>query len=46
MDGRKVKEFEKMTVNYLVKISLMVNSGSSTNLLALASLNLKKDQKS
>ena len=43
MDGRKVKEFEKMTAKLFgKKYSLMVNSGSSANLLALASLNLKK----
>ena len=34
MDGRKVKEFEKMTAKLFGKKSLMVNSGSSANLLA------------
>ena len=43
MDGKKVKLFEKMVSKLFgKKYGLMVNSGSSANLLALASLNLKK----
>ena len=43
MDGKKVKEFEKKVSNLFGKnYGLMVNSGSSANLLALASLGLKK----
>lgn len=43
MDGNKVKKFERIVSKlYGKKFGLMVNSGSSANLLALASLNLKK----
>ena len=43
MDGKKVKLFEKKVSKLFgKKYGLMVNSGSSANLLALASLNLKK----
>ncbi len=43
MDGNKVKVFEKMVSKIFgKKYALMVNSGSSANLLALASLGLKK----
>ena len=43
MDGKKVKEFEKKVSDLFgKKYGLMVNSGSSANLLAFASLNLKK----
>lgn len=42
MDGKNVKIFEsKISRLFGKKIGLMVNSGSSANLLALASLNLK-----
>ena len=43
MDGPKVKELEaKVAKIFNKKYGLMVNSGSSANLLALSSLNLKK----
>ncbi len=43
MDGAKVKEFEaKVARIFGKKYGLFVNSGSSANLLALQSLNLKK----
>ena len=42
IDGESVKKLEKLFQKYLEKIGLMVNSGSSANLLGLASLNLKK----
>ena len=44
MNGPAVKEFEKKT-SYIFgkKYGLMVNSGSSANLLALASFDFKKD---
>lgn len=43
MDGPKVKEFEtKVPKLFGKKFGLMVNSGSSANLLALKSLKLKK----
>mgnify|MGYP001391329835 CR=1 FL=1 len=43
IDGPSVKELEKKIANsFGKKYGLMVNSGSSANLLALASLNLKK----
>ena len=42
MDGKNVKVFESKISNLFgKKLGLMVNSGSSANLLALASLNLK-----
>lgn len=42
MDGKNVKEFEKKIAKIFgKKYGLMVNSGSSANLLALLSLNLK-----
>ena len=42
MDGKNVKIFESKISNLFgKKLGLMVNSGSSANLLALASLNLK-----
>ena len=41
MDGKNVKELEKKVAKIFgKKYGLMVNSGSSANLLALASLNL------
>lgn len=44
MDGPKVKELEKKVASIFgKKYGLMVNSGSSANLLALASLRLKKN---
>ena len=43
VDGVNVKILEKMFVKYLKKYGLMVNSGSSANLLALASFNFKKN---
>ena len=44
IDGPAVKEFEvKIAKLFGKKYGLMVNSGSSANLLALASLELKKD---
>ena len=44
IDGPSVKEFEaKIAKLFGKKYGLMVNSGSSANLLALASLELKKD---
>ena len=44
MDGKNVKKFEKEVANIFgKKFALMVNSGSSANLLALKSLNLKKN---
>jgi len=44
MDGPKVKILEKKVANIFgKKFGLMVNSGSSANLLALSSLNLKKN---
>ena len=44
IDGPLVKEFEKKVAKLFgKKYALMVNSGSSANLLALASLKLKKN---
>ena len=44
MDGKKVKIFEKKVARLFgKKFGLMVNSGSSANLLALSSLGLKKN---
>jgi len=44
MDGENVKNLEKKVATLFgKKYGLMVNSGSSANLLALASLNLKKN---
>ena len=41
--GKKVKKFEEEFSNYVdSKYSVMVNSGSSANLLALSSMNFKK----
>ena len=46
MDGKNVKNFEKIVSKMFgKKYGLMVNSGSSANLLALASLGLKRDLK-
>ena len=45
IDGESVKKLEKLFQNIWKKFGLMVNSGSSANLLGLASLNLKKDRK-
>ena len=43
-DGKKVKDLErKVSKIFGKKYGLMVNSGSSANLLALASFNFKKD---
>ena len=43
IDGKKVKELEKKVSNLFgKKYGLMVNSGSSANLLALSSFNFKK----
>ena len=43
VDGKHVKELEKKVSSLFgKKYGLMVNSGSSANLLALASLNFKK----
>ncbi len=43
MDGKNVKKLEKIVARIFgKKFALMVNSGSSANLLALSSLNLKK----
>jgi len=43
MDGPKVKEFEKRIAWWFgKKYGVMVNSGSSANLLALSSLHLPK----
>ncbi len=43
MDGKNVKKLENIVSKIFgKKFALMVNSGSSANLLALASLNLKK----
>lgn len=43
MDGKNVKKFERIVAKIFgKKYGLMVNSGSSANLLALASLKLKK----
>ena len=43
MDGKNVKKLENIVAKVFgKKFALMVNSGSSANLLALASLNLKK----
>ena len=43
MDGKNVKKLENIVAKIFgKKFALMVNSGSSANLLALASLNLKK----
>ena len=43
IDGPSVKKLEKnIASTFGKKYGLMVNSGSSANLLALASLNLKK----
>ena len=45
IDGPAVKELERKIANIFgKKFGLMVNSGSSANLLALASLNLKKGE--
>ena len=46
IDGKKVKELEK-TVSKIFgkKYGLMVNSGSSANLLALSSFKFKKAQR-
>ena len=47
IDGPSVKKLEKnVSEIFGKKYGLMVNSGSSANLLALASLNLKKAAKS
>ena len=44
MNGRKVREFEKNVAKLFgKKFGLMVNSGSSANLIALQSLNLKNN---
>ena len=44
MDGPLVKKFEQKVADLFgKKYGLMVNSGSSANLLALASLKLKKN---
>jgi len=44
IDGTSVKEFEKKVAKIFgKKYALMVNSGSSANLLALASLKIKKN---
>ena len=44
MDGPRVKEFEKKSTKVFgKKFGLMVNSGSSANLLALAAFNFKKN---
>jgi len=44
MDGENVRNLEKKVATLFgKKYGLMVNSGSSANLLALASLNLKKN---
>lgn len=44
--GKKVKKFEKNFSNYIgTKFSVMVNSGSSANLLMIASLFYTKDKK-
>ena len=44
--GKYVKKFEKNFSNYLgTKYSVMVNSGSSANLLMIASLFYTKDKK-
>ena len=44
--GKNVKKFEKNYSNYLgTKFSVMVNSGSSANLLMIASLFYTKDKK-
>ena len=44
MDGKNVKNFEKQIAKIFgKKYALMVNSGSSANLLALQCLNLKKN---
>ena len=46
MDGKNVKELEKKVAKIFgKKYGLMVNSGSSANLLALASLNLPEKAK-
>ena len=43
IDGENVKNLEKAVANIFgKKFGLMVNSGSSANLLAIASLNFKK----
>ena len=43
MDGENVKKLEKSVAKIFgKKFGLMVNSGSSANLLGIASLNLKK----
>ena len=43
IDGQSVKELEiKIAKLFAKKFGLMVNSGSSANLLALSSLNLKR----
>ena len=46
IDGPSVKDLEKISSLFGKKYGLMVNSGSSANLLALASLNLKKGTES
>ena len=44
VDGQNVKKLEKTVAKLFgKKYGLMVNSGSSANLLAIASLNLKKE---
>ena len=44
IDGPKVKKLERKVSNLFgKKFGLMVNSGSSANLLALAALNFKKE---
>ena len=44
IDGEKVKKLEKYVSKIFgKKYGLMVNSGSSANLLALSSFNFKKD---
>ena len=46
IDGPSVKELEiKIARIFGKKFALMVNSGSSANLLGLAAFNLKKDLK-
>ena len=44
--GKKVRNFEKKFSNYIgTKYSVMVNSGSSANLLMIAALFYTKDKK-
>ena len=45
IDGPSVKKLESKIAKTFGKFGLMVNSGSSANLLALASLELKKGVK-